>query len=112
MTTFEQRERAFEAKYAHDEEFRFRITARRDKLFAHWVAEQLHLLDQDSVDLTSRALAVKDGPGHDERLLDLARQTYLVHGAKDPAGLLPALHQCAEKARLELLDHHPLPLNG
>jgi len=33
-TSFQDREQAFEANYAHDEEFRFRVTARRDKLFA------------------------------------------------------------------------------
>jgi hypothetical protein len=105
MTTFEERERAFEAKYAHDEEFRFRVTARRDKLFAHWAAEQLHLADDE--DLTRKVLAVKDGAGHDERLLDLARQTFLAHGAKDPTDLIMVLHQCAEKARLDLLDRNP-----
>jgi len=108
MTTFEERERAFEAKYAHDEEFRFRVTARRDKLFAHWAADQLHLSNAE--DLTSKILAVKDGAGHDERLLELARQTFLSHGVEDPVGLMTVLHQCAEKSRLDLLDEHPLSL--
>jgi hypothetical protein len=40
MTTFEDRERAFEAKFAHDEEFRFLVTARRDKLFAQWAGQR------------------------------------------------------------------------
>lgn len=110
MITFEQRERAFEAKYAYDEEFRFRVTARRDKLFAHWAAEQLHLRDRN--ELTSRILAVEDGPGHDARLLDLVRHIFLARGVKDLAGLTTALGQCDEKARLELLDHHPSPLNA
>ena len=34
---FHEREHAFEAKFARDQEFRFRVTARRDKLFARWV---------------------------------------------------------------------------
>ncbi|MBC7140967.1 MAG: DUF1476 family protein, partial [Rhodobacteraceae bacterium] len=32
MTTFDDRENAFEAKYAHDEEMRFKAEARRNKL--------------------------------------------------------------------------------
>jgi hypothetical protein len=40
---FHERERAFEAKFAHDEEFRFRVGARRDRLFAEWAAEMLGL---------------------------------------------------------------------
>ena len=43
MTIFDSRERAFEAKFAHDEEFRFLVTARRDKLLARQVAAKLNL---------------------------------------------------------------------
>ena len=43
MTTFHEREQAFEAKYARDEEFRFLVTARRDKLFARWTAARLSI---------------------------------------------------------------------
>ncbi|NIX78180.1 DUF1476 domain-containing protein [Microvirga terricola] len=41
MTTFDEREQAFEKKFAHDEELRFKATARRNKLFGLWVAEKL-----------------------------------------------------------------------
>ena len=30
MTTFDDREKAFEAKYRHDQEFQFKVTARRN----------------------------------------------------------------------------------
>lgn len=43
MTTFDERERAYEAKFAHDEELRFLATSRRNKLLARWVAEKLGL---------------------------------------------------------------------
>ena len=35
------REQDFEARYAHDQELRFRIEARRNKLFGLWAAEKL-----------------------------------------------------------------------
>ncbi|MFZ1725450.1 MAG: DUF1476 domain-containing protein [Albidovulum sp.] len=38
MTTFDDRENAFENKFAHDEEMRFRAEARRNKLLGLWVA--------------------------------------------------------------------------
>ena len=41
MTTFDDRENAFEAKYAHDEEMLFRANARRNKLLGLWAAELL-----------------------------------------------------------------------
>jgi len=41
MTTFDKREEAFEKKFAHDEELRFKAEARRNKLLGLWVAEKL-----------------------------------------------------------------------
>jgi hypothetical protein len=41
MTTFDERKDAFERKFAHDEELRFKATARRNKLLGLWVAAQL-----------------------------------------------------------------------
>ncbi len=43
MTTFNEREQGFEAKFKHDEELRFRVTARRNKLLGLWAAELLGL---------------------------------------------------------------------
>jgi hypothetical protein len=41
MTTFDDRKDTFERKFAHDEELRFKATARRNKLFGLWAAERL-----------------------------------------------------------------------
>lgn len=41
MNNFQDREKAFEAKFAHDEEMRFKVEARRDKLLGLWLAEKL-----------------------------------------------------------------------
>ena len=38
MTTFDDRERAFETKFAHDAEMQFRAEARRNKLLGLWAA--------------------------------------------------------------------------
>lgn len=41
MTTFDDREHAFESKFAHDEELKFKAEARRNKLVGLWAAELL-----------------------------------------------------------------------
>jgi hypothetical protein len=41
MTTFDDRESAFENKFAHDAEMQFRATARRNRLLGLWAAEKL-----------------------------------------------------------------------
>ena len=43
MTTFDDRESAFESKFARDEELQFKVTARRNKLLGLWAAEQMGL---------------------------------------------------------------------
>ncbi|MHC2619276.1 hypothetical protein ACVIW2_001308 [Bradyrhizobium huanghuaihaiense] len=43
MTTFDKREQGFEAKFAHDEELMFKVTARSNKLLGLWAASQLGL---------------------------------------------------------------------
>src|SRR5512144_1199953 len=48
MTTFDKREDAFEKKFAHDEELRFKATARRNKLLGLWAAEKLGLKGPDA----------------------------------------------------------------
>jgi hypothetical protein len=43
MTTFEEREKGFERKFAHDEELKFKAMARRNKLLGLWAAEKMGL---------------------------------------------------------------------
>ena len=41
MSTFDEREKAFESRFVHDEELRFKSVARRNKLLGAWAAERL-----------------------------------------------------------------------
>ena len=43
MTTFDKREEGFEKQFAHDEELRFKATARRNKFLGLWAAQKLGL---------------------------------------------------------------------
>ena len=48
MTTFDDRERAFESKFAHDEELRFRVIARRNRLLGQWAAKLMGLSEAEA----------------------------------------------------------------
>jgi hypothetical protein len=50
MTTFDDREHAFEAKFAHDSEMQFRAEARRNKLLGLWAAGLLGKSDDAAAD--------------------------------------------------------------
>jgi hypothetical protein len=59
MTTFDDRERAFEAKFAMDEEMAFRITARRNRLLGQWAAAKLGLTPEET-DAYAKAVVQAD----------------------------------------------------
>lgn len=74
MTTFDERERAFENKFQHDQDLMFRIRARRDKLAGQWAAGLLGLTGADA-DAYARQILDADigtaGPHHIRtRLID------------------------------------------
>lgn len=48
MTTFDDREHAFEAKFAHDEEMQFKAQARCNRLLGLWAAEKQGLSGDDA----------------------------------------------------------------
>ncbi len=42
-TTFDKREEGFEKKFAHDEDLKFKASARRNRMLGMWAAEKLGL---------------------------------------------------------------------
>lgn len=59
MTMFDDRERAFETKYARDEEMQFRVTARRNRLLGQWAAQQMKLTPEET-DAYAKAVVQAD----------------------------------------------------
>lgn len=59
MSNFEERERGFEAKFAHDEDVEFRANARRNKLLGQW-AGGLMGLEGQHMDDYARAVVKSD----------------------------------------------------
>jgi hypothetical protein len=59
MTTFNNREKAAEAKFSHDQEAAFKRMARRNKLLGLWVAEHLGLAG-DEADAYAREVVKSD----------------------------------------------------
>ena len=59
MTTFDKREEGFEKQFAHDEELKFKATARRNKLIGLWAAEKLGLAGAEA-EAYAKALVVAD----------------------------------------------------
>jgi hypothetical protein len=59
MSTFDKRQEGFEKKFAHDEELRFKATARRNKLLGLWVAEKIGKTGADA-DAYAKSVVMSD----------------------------------------------------
>jgi hypothetical protein len=56
MTTFDDRENAFESKFAHDAEMQFKAEARRNKLLGLWAAELMGKSGDDAADYAKEVI--------------------------------------------------------
>src|SRR6187399_33469 len=91
MTTFDDREKGFERKFAHDEELKFRATARRNKLLGLWAAEQLGLGGDDAQAYAREVIkADLEIPGDDDVFRKIRRDF-------DAKGIQKSDHQIRSK---------------
>lgn len=67
MSSFNEREKGFEKKFAHDEELKFKATARRNKLLGLWAAGLMGL-DGDAAEDYAKAVIKTDleEPGEED----------------------------------------------
>jgi hypothetical protein len=68
MSTFNEREKAFEDKYKHDQDLQFRTEVRRNKLLGQWVGRELLGLDDAAVESYAKDVVASDldEPGPDD----------------------------------------------
>ena len=73
MTTFDDRENAFENKFAHDEDMKFRAEARCNKLLGLWAAELLGK-SGDEAEEYAKTVVIADfeEAGHDDVIRKVA----------------------------------------
>ena len=67
MTTFDDREKHFESKYRHDEELKFKVNARRNRLLGEWVGDLLGL-EGETLTVYAKEVVTADfeKPGDDD----------------------------------------------
>jgi hypothetical protein len=99
-TDMREREQGFEAKFAHDEQMRFMVRARRDKLFARWAAAILNLGPEQTDALVRTVLHIPDGPAHDQALLDTIAERLADEATREAQSA--ALARCLTEAQAAL----------
>jgi len=105
MTTFDDRERAFEAKYAHDQDMAFRVTARRNRLLGQWAAAQMGLTPEET-DAYAKAVVQADfEEAGDEDVIRKLLGDLLAAGVETDQGIVrQALEAQTVEARRQLME--------
>jgi len=104
MTTFDDREQAFEAKFARDEEMAFRIIARRNRLLGQWAAGLMKLTPEEA-DAYSKAVvhAEFDEAGDEDVVRKLVGDLTAAGVDVDEVTVRRALAEQSVEARRQLM---------
>lgn len=105
MTTFDDRERAFETKFAHDQEMAFRITARRNRLIGTWAAELMGLTAAET-DAYAKAVVQADfeEAGDEDVIRKLLGDLVSAGVDMDEGRIRTALEEKTIEARRQLIE--------
>jgi hypothetical protein len=102
--SFQDREEAFESKYKHDEDLRFRTMARRDKLFGLWVAEQLGLSADEAQHYARTVIqANMRAPGDDDVMEKVRGDLKTKNVDVSEHRLQKRLEECFEEAKQQIM---------
>ena len=105
MNSFDDRERAFETKFARDEEMQFRVTARRNRLVGQWAAGKMGLTPEET-DAYAKAVVQADfeEAGDDDVIRKLVGDLTAAAIETDAAEVRQALEVAAIEARRQLME--------
>src|SRR6516165_4786695 len=104
MSMFDDREKGFEAQFKHDQEFRFKVTVRRNRMLGIWAAERLGLLGDAAEAYVKHVVDAQFEPGGDKHVVQKVADDL---GAKDQtftaARIRFELEHFAEQAKRQLM---------
>lgn len=105
MTTFDDRERAFEAQYARDEGMQFRVIARRNKLVGHWAAGLMKLTPEEAEGYARAVVQADFEELGDEDVIRKVMGDLIAAGVEsDEAAVRRALAEMTIEARRQLME--------
>ena len=102
MTTFDDRENAFESKYAHDEAMKFKAEARRNKLLGLWAAGLMGKSEAEAQAYARDVIAADFAEAGDE---DVFRKVAAdLAGKADAATIRAKMAELLREAKRQVMD--------
>ena len=102
MSTFDERERAFENKYAHDMEMQFKAVARRNKKLGLWAADLLGKEGQAAEDYAMEVIRADfEEAGHE----DVFRKVMAdLQGRSDEGTIRARMEEFLAQSKREIME--------
>lgn len=82
MTTFDDREKAFEKKFAHDADLKFKAESRRNKAVAEWAAAKLGITGAAVEDYVKAVRKADLAKGGDDDVFQKVKADFAAKGVK------------------------------
>ena len=109
---FREIEQGYEAKFKLDEELRFKVRSRRNKLFGLWAAEKLGLDDGQANDYARSLIRLDlERPGHAELVEKVLVDLGAVGVGVDERVVRAAFVHAQATALEQIADAYPMPLD-
>lgn len=105
MSTFDDRERAFETKYARDQEMQFRVVARRNRLLGAWAAGLMGLSQAEAEAYASDVIRADfEEAGDEDVIRKILGDLTSANVECDEARIREALEHKTVEARRQLME--------
>lgn len=102
---FEERKTAAEAKFRHDEEFKFKVTARRNKLLGLWAAGLMNIEGADAEAYAKQVVISDfDEPGDDDVLRKVLGDLQAKGRSEDNTDVRRQMDSLLDQAKAELMQ--------
>ena len=104
MSSFDDRKKSFEKKFANDQELQFKITSRRNKYFGEWAAEKLNKKDQEIENYVNEVMrADLKEPGDMDLIGKVQKDLDSLNDKISIEEIKSKLDECFEKAKKDFL---------
>ena len=102
MSSFDEREKSFEKKFAHDEELQFKVSARRNKYIGQWVSQILGYNSDQEKDYIQSVIRADFAEAGDEDVFRKVKADLKDHNISDE-DIRKKMEELNEKAKSDFI---------
>ena len=102
MSTFDEREKSFEKKFAHDEEIKFKVNAKRNKYLGQWASQILGYDQEKEKEYIQSVIKTDFEEAGDEDVFRKLKEDLKEHNIPDEE-IRKKMDELIEKAKSEFI---------